>query len=588
MTRKVLLAVIVLLLGWGFWVNPTIKEVGAGIAILLFGMITLEQGFNAFVAGTLRKVLKHLTNRLYKTLGIGFLSTAILQSSSLISVITISFISAGLIDLYAGVGIVFGANIGTTATAWLVAILGLKIKVSVLAMPMIAFGILFVLQNTKTLKGIGQILAGLGFFFLGIHYMKTGFEVYQDSIQLAELALAGVLGLIVYTIVGIFITLILQSSSAAMTLILTTLAVGHISYENALALAIGANVGTTITAIIGSLTANIEGKRLAGAHFIFNVITGIIALVFIQPIGDLVDYLAMQINIAQNNYTLKLAIFHSIFNLIGLIVMLPFIKLIVLFLINTLKEKPENRIEYPKYLNKNILEYPQTALHALLNESKRLFEKTTFEIIGHSLNLHQSVIKGNEALNEIVNSTNTTLTIDVEQLYSQKVKTIYSKIIKYSTLAQSKFLHSPEMMESFTRVKIANRNIVEMIKATQGLRKNINQYGFETDNENIKNEYNKLRQDVSKVLRAIYIITKEQNPSIHVEKLEQLKQKLKQKDVLFNGTIEELIKNHEISSKMATSLVNDNHNVLNIIERLIETTELLYIENDYLIKEAKG
>ena len=121
MIKKLFFPVILVLLGWAFFVNPTIKEVGAGVAILLFGMIMLEEGFNVFVEGPLQKLLRRMTDKLYKSLGLGFVVTAFLQSSSLISVITISFLSAGLIGLPAGIGIIFGANIGTTATAWLVA-----------------------------------------------------------------------------------------------------------------------------------------------------------------------------------------------------------------------------------------------------------------------------------------------------------------------------------------------------------------------------------------------------------------------------------------------------------------------------------
>ncbi len=186
MIKKLFFPIILLLLAWAFFINPVIKDVAAGVAILLFGMLMLEEGFNAFVEGPLQILLRKATDKLYKSLGLGFIVTALLQSSSLISVITISFISAGLIGLQAGIGIIFGANLGTTATAWLVSIFGLKIKVSALAMPMLAFGILFVFQKAKSFKGIGYVLAGLGFFFLGIHFMKQGFDIYQDSINLAD------------------------------------------------------------------------------------------------------------------------------------------------------------------------------------------------------------------------------------------------------------------------------------------------------------------------------------------------------------------------------------------------------------------
>lgn len=587
MIKKIFFPVILIFLGWAFFISPTIKEVAAGVSILLFGMIMLEEGFNAFVEGPLQKLLKRVTDKLYKSLGLGFLSTALLQSSSLISVITISFLSAGLLELPAGIGIIFGANLGTTATAWLVSIFGLKIKVSALAMPMLAFGILFVFQKSKSLKGIGYILAGLGFFFLGIHFMKQGFDVYQDNINLADYAMPGFWGLIVYTLIGILITLILQSSSAAMALILTALAVGQVTYYNSLALAIGANVGTTITAIIGSLTSNVVGKRLAGAHLIFNMVTGIIALVFITQLGQLVDYISSSTGVSADNYPIKLSIFHTLFNLIGVIVMVPFINPLVKLLKRLFVEKEkDDEIEYPKYLNESVLAYPQTALSALQDESKRLFEKATFEIISHGLNLHRADIMGDKKLKKVVKKSKEELEVDIDELYYNKVKIIYSKIIKYATLAQSKFSLPPESMEAFTRIKLANRNIVETIKDIRGLRKNVSQYML-SDNKYIQKEYDKLRHKVSRVLREIYVTQKDETPETHLKRLEVLKEKANKSDVLLNGTLDKLIREQKISSIMATSLANDSDNVAGIMKRLIETAELLYINSDTLITSTE-
>ncbi|MBV1924729.1 MAG: Na/Pi symporter, partial [Flavobacteriaceae bacterium] len=311
MIRKLFLAFILIALGFSLYFNPNFKTIAAGISILLFGMILLEEGFKVFAKGTLQKVLKKATNKLYKSISIGAFVTALIQSSSLVSVITISFISAGLISLGGGLGLIFGANIGTTATAWLVAGFGLKIKISALAMPMLIFGLIFTFQKKESLKGIGNVLAGLGFFFLGIHYMKEGFDVFKEYIDLTQYAVSGFLGVIIYTVLGIIITTILQSSSATLALILTALAAGQIEYENALALAIGANVGTTITAILGSLTANVAGRRLAGAHLIFNVTTGVVALSLIYPLGRLVNILSEIFGISATDYTLKLALFHT-------------------------------------------------------------------------------------------------------------------------------------------------------------------------------------------------------------------------------------------------------------------------------------
>ena len=165
MIKKLFFTALLVALAAVLFLNPNFKTIASGVAILLFGMIMLEEGFKVFTKGPLQNVLKKATDKLYKSISLGALVTAFIQSSSLVSVITISFISAGLIDLAGGIGLIFGANIGTTATAWLVAGFGLKIKISALAMPMLVFGIIFSFQKKEYLQGIGNVLAGLGFSF---------------------------------------------------------------------------------------------------------------------------------------------------------------------------------------------------------------------------------------------------------------------------------------------------------------------------------------------------------------------------------------------------------------------------------------
>ena len=165
----------------------------------------------------------------------------------------------------------------------------------------------------------------------------------------------------------VFATVVMQSSHATLVLIITALSVGQISYENALALAIGANVGTTITAIIGSMSSNIIGKQLAGAHLIFNVTTGLIAIIFLNQILWSVDTVSGLVGIANDDYTLKLAVFHTIFNIIGVVVMIPFINKLVRFLESTLKPKSIKsvggvEVDRVRYLNDSVLEIPGVAL----------------------------------------------------------------------------------------------------------------------------------------------------------------------------------------------------------------------------------
>ena len=586
MIRKIFFGVFLSLLAVILYFNPNFKTISAGVAILLFGMIMLEEGFRVFTKGPLQNILKKATDKLYKSITAGALVTALIQSSSLVSVITISFISAGLISLSGGLGLIFGANIGTTTTAWLVAGFGLKIKISTLAMPMLIFGLIFSFQKKVALKGIGNVLAGLGFFFLGIHYMKEGFDVFKEYIDLTQFAVSGFLGVLIYAGLGVIITTILQSSSATLALILTALAAGQIEYENALALAIGANIGTTITAVLGSLGSNIAGKRLAGAHFIFNVSTGLIALVLIFPLARLVNYLANLLNIASNDFTLKLALFHTIFNILGVLIMIPFINSLGKLLLKIFKEKRDKDIDEPKYLNEAVLEFPGTAITALINESKFLFKNAIFEIVAHGLNIHKTDIQSDLKIKKIIAKSTSDMETDVENLYYKKVKTIYGEILRYATTAQSNLKLTKKQNSAVTDIKIANRKMVEIIKDVRELNKNIT-LSLSSVNPHLLKEYDSFRKKATKVLRIIYLFRTEENPEKYAEKLQELKVDAKESIRQSNKSIDKLIRKDLISAEMAASLFNDNTNVNDMIKKLIEVAELLYGKKDSLFENGK-
>ena len=549
----------------------------------MFGMITLEEGFKVFTKGPLKRLMRKATDKLYKSISLGAIVTAFIQSSSLVSVITISFISAGLISLAGGIGLIFGANIGTTATAWLVAGFGLKIDISVLAMPMLIFGIIFSFQNNNVFKGIGNILAGLGFFFLGIHFMKEGFDVFSEFIDLTAYAIPGFLGVVVYALIGIFMTTILQSSSASLALILTALSAGQIEYENALALAIGTNVGTTVTALIGSIGSNVSGKRLAFAHLIFNLVTGIVAIGLIYPLSRFVNYLSQLFHISADDYTLKLALFHTIFNVLGVLIMIPFIKKLERFLLKFVKDIKVKDIDEPKFLNSAVLEFPGTVISALENETKYLFENAIYEIVAHSVNLHRSEIESGIRSKKIVKKSTADFDIDVRDLYAHKVKTIYGKILEYATQAQTDLNLNKEQNKRVSEIKIANRKMVEIIRDVKELRRNIIQYS-DADNKHIKKEYNKLRRLLVKVIRAINLFKSDENKEENYEELIEMRNFAKTSSKKGNKTINELIRKHLITTDMASSLVNDHDNVNDCIKKLIQVGELLYSERDSILE----
>ena len=582
MLKRILFLSFLVILSFFLFFNPNVQTILAGVSILLFGMIMLEEGFKTFTKGPLQNVLKKATDKLYKSITTGAVVTAFIQSSSLVSVITISFISAGLINLSGGIGLIFGANIGTTATAWLVAAFGLKFKISSLALPVLIFGLIFSFQKKNSYKGIGNVLAGLGFFFLGIHYMKEGFDVFKDYIDLKEFAVSGFLGALIYAGLGVIITTILQSSSATLALILTALAAQQIQYENALALAIGANVGTTITAILGSLTSNVAGKRLAGAHFIFNVLTGIVALVFIFPLAKFVRLFAETVGIASDDYTLKLAIFHTLFNVIGVLMLVPFISRLERFLTKVIKDKASTDIARPKYLYEAAMQFPTSAVESLLKESKDLFKNAIFEIVSHALNIHRDDIKSDQKIKKIIKKSTEDMNIDVEELYYKKVKTIYGEIIKYATAIQSKLNLSEKQNQAVSEIKIANRKMVEILNDVREINKNVSR-SLSLGNPYLLEEYNHFRAKVTKVLRVIYLFRTEENTDEYGNKLTDLKLEAKDNIRHSNESIDNLIRKDLITAEMASSLFNDNTNVNDMIRKLITVAELLYGKMDTIL-----
>jgi phosphate:Na+ symporter len=577
MLRKILLPVILIFLAYGFWVSPDFKEISAGVAIFLFGMLALEEGFRAFSGGVLEKILTASTNKLWKSISFGFVSTAIMQSSSLVSVLTISFIGAGLIGLTQGIGIILGANIGTTTGAWLMAGFGLKVKISAYAMPMLVFGVILIFQKAKSLKGIGYVLAGLGFLFLGIHYMKEGFESFKDSIDLASFAIEGFKGLLIYIGIGILATVVMQSSHATIVLILAALAVGQITYENAIALTIGANIGTTITAIIGSLSSNIDGKRLAGAHFIFNVVTAAITVALFYQIIDLVKMIADYIGIAPENHTLRLAVFDSFFKIMGVIIFIPFVNTLVRFLEKTFKKKEVTEIalvDKAEFLNDSALEFPATTLKATLDESKRLLDNA-MRIIAKAMGLNTDKLFSEQELDTLFTEPCCKGTIDIEKAYKKELKGIYAEIVEFVIRAQSNM--EKEYINSFHNIKLANRNTIEAVKMTEQLQHNLNTY-LKSDNPHIKEQYIKMIKRIAKLLRRIYLISQTEEKEKAMGLLVKAKKILEKNDIVANGKLDKLIRGNHIDHAMAASLMNDSAYTNNIIKSLIVAAGVLWID----------
>lgn len=570
MLKRFLIIPIVLLIGYGLLESGDFATIATGIAIFIVGMLFMEDGFKLFTGGVLSKILRKTTDTVPKAICSGFFATAVVQSSSLVSVIAISFLSAELIALSQAVGIIFGANIGTTATAWIVAAFGMKIKISVFSMPMIVFGVLFNFFNDKTYKGIGNILLGLGFIFLGISYMKDGFETLKSGIDLSQYSVEGALGILIFVIVGAVATVIIQSSSATMALIITAVATGQIEYINSICLAIGANLGTTVTAALGALTSNANGKRLAVAHFIFNVLTAVFAVLFINVLMDMVEIISVRVGIAEGDIAMKLSLFHTIFNIAGVLIITPFTGPLVRFLGKLFVIKNDRR-QRPRYLDDEVIKTPGPAIAALYKEAAYLFDIIS-KIIVQGLRLHRHEVFSEDEMSEVIKTVKGEA-VDIDELYQKKIKFLYSDILKYAILAEKNM--DKLQRKKIYKIKLACRDMIEAVKDIRELQKNIAEY-MARDNEYIKNEYNFLRRDLTEVLRVITLLQEKPGEIEAVSDLESIKEKNKGLDIVSTKRLSILLREEKISEQMASSLLNDGTYTSQIAADLISSAEILW------------
>ncbi len=340
-----------------------------GLGLFLLGMRLMTKGLRNAAGPALRKILGQWTKTPIRGLFSGFMVTALVQSSSAITVAVIGFVNAGLMSMGQSIGVIFGSNIGTTVTGWIVAAVGVSLKVKALALPLVGLGAMLRLTGANTRrKYIGDALTGFGIFFLGIEVLQNSFHSIQGNIDLAAFTFGNGFDIIIFVFIGTMLTLIMQSSSAAMALVLTAAMSGVVTMESAAAAVIGTNIGTTTTAMFSVIGATYNAKKVAAAHIIFNLVTGFVAI-FLIPL-----FLRLSIS-ADINLAASLAIFHTSFNLFGVLLFIPFTRQLVSFLDKHIgKEVAE--LGKPKYLDNNVLKAPSLAMDALFMELGHLGEMT--------------------------------------------------------------------------------------------------------------------------------------------------------------------------------------------------------------------
>jgi len=343
-----------------------IWEFLAGLGIFLLAMVLLETALEFLAGRSFKKFLRRHTHHPIKAILSGIGITAILQSSSVVSLMVLAFVGAGIIELKNAIGIIIGSNLGTTLTGWVVAYFGFSFNIESFALPFLAFGGLSMVffPKKETLYHVGQLFVGFGFLFLGLDYMKSSIDQFATNFDISPFAEWNAY---LFFLVGFVLTAIIQSSSAAMVITLSALSANMIAIDAAAAMVIGNDLGTTITVLFGGIKGTPGKKRVALSHFLFNVVVDLVALALLYPllylITDILNF---------TNPLLTLVAFHSTFNLVGILLFLPFLGIFARFL-----ERRFNRDDevVAQFITNVPAEVPEAGIEALTKEVRHLLER---------------------------------------------------------------------------------------------------------------------------------------------------------------------------------------------------------------------
>lgn len=294
------------------------------LCFLLFGMKMMSDGIQKSAGDKLQAALHLMTGNRFTGFFTGCFLTMIIQSSGATTVMVVSFVNAGLIELSKSIAVILGANVGTTITAWIVAIFGFNFEISAFAIPLFGIGYLFTVIKKIRNPGLGQAIMGFGILFIALQWLSSTISLNSGSMNfLPALQDKGTLSYLIAFVIGIIVTAMIHSSSA-MTAIVITMAYNQIlTWQFSAAIIIGSNVGSTIDSVMASFGANANAKRTMFVHVLFNSVTAIVALIFIKPFTQLVDLIVP--GTVTENITMHIAMLHSMFNIIGSVFFMPFV-----------------------------------------------------------------------------------------------------------------------------------------------------------------------------------------------------------------------------------------------------------------------
>lgn len=356
------------------------------LGFFIYGMKVMSEGIQKVAGGKMRQILRAMTSNRFMGVLTGFLLTSLVQSSSATTVMVVSFVNAGLLSLVESIGVIMGANIGTTITAWIISIVGFKVKIAAVALPIIAFGFPLLFSSKNRWKSWGEVIIGFALLFMGLEALKTAVPDLKSNPQVLEFLSsytdAGILSTLLFIAIGTVLTVVVQSSSASMALTLVMANQGWISFDLAAAMVLGENIGTTITANIAALVGNIHAKRAARAHFIFNIF-GVVWMLLAFPLflNGIDAYMVKYHNVSPFDtpeaVPVSLSIFHTTFNIINVLLLVWFVKHISNFVVRFVTSKGEDEEFRLEYISTPIMSTPEISLEEAGKEIAKFAELTS-------------------------------------------------------------------------------------------------------------------------------------------------------------------------------------------------------------------
>ena len=368
-----------------------LQLIGA-LGVFIFGMKIFSEGLQKIAGSRLKSILSGMTRNRFTGVLTGFATTSITQSSTTTTVMAVSFVNAGLLTFVESTGVIMGANIGTTVTAWIVALFGFKMKITPIAMALIGIFFAFLFSKNSRLRNLAETMVGFGILFIGLEFIKTGVpDIRSNPEMLAFLDMFaghGYLSMLLFVVIGTVLTLVMQSSSAATAVTLVMLFEGWISFPLAAAMVLGENIGTTVTANLAAMVGNVHAKRAARFHLIFNLIGVCWMLIAIYPVMHAIDAVILSFSDnpasimssdpeARPNATLGLSLFHTSFNILNVILLFAFIPAIVRFIERILPDDGEEDNYHLRYISTGLMHSPALSIEQAQKEVQQFAEIVT-------------------------------------------------------------------------------------------------------------------------------------------------------------------------------------------------------------------